>query len=91
MGCFLPIICGLRTVRPHVHPAATISQNNQFPESEGLVCETRQRRCGIRHELLTQRALFCIGVDAKRTLSQHFVTRVVPPWIVEDDVKVSVS
>ena len=35
----------------------------------------------MRHELLTQRALFCIGVNAKKgTLSQHFVTRVVPPW-----------
>jgi hypothetical protein len=34
----------------------------------------------MRHEMLTQRALFCIDVMAKRvTLSQHFVTRVVPP------------
>ena len=33
------------------------------------------------HELLTQRALFCIGVKCKKkgTLSQHFVTHVVPP------------
>ena len=39
-----------------------------------------QRRCDMRHELLTQRALFCIGVNAKKgTLSQHFVTHVVPP------------
>jgi hypothetical protein len=29
----------------------------------------------MRHEMLTQRALFCIAVMAKRvTLSQHFVT-----------------
>jgi hypothetical protein len=36
----------------------------------------------MRHELLTQRALVCIDVMAKRvTLSQHFVTRVVPPLI----------
>ena len=37
-------------------------------------------RCVMRHELLTQRALFCIGVNAKKDmLSQHFVTRVAPP------------
>ena len=34
----------------------------------------------MRHEILTQRARFCIGVMAKKgTLSQHFVTHVVPP------------
>jgi hypothetical protein len=34
----------------------------------------------MRHELLTQRALFCIDVMAKRVaLSQHVVTHVVPP------------
>ena len=34
----------------------------------------------MRHEMLTQRARFCIGVMAKKgTLSQHFVTHVVPP------------
>ena len=39
-----------------------------------------QRRCDMHHELLTQQALFCIGVDARKgTLSQHFVTHVVPP------------
>ena len=39
-----------------------------------------QRRCDTRHELLTQRALFCIGVNAKKgTLSQHFVTCDAPP------------
>ena len=33
-----------------------------------------------RHEMLTQRAPFCIGMVAKKgTLSQHFVTHVVPP------------
>ena len=39
-----------------------------------------QRRYDMRHEMLTQRARFCIGVMAKKgTLSQHFVTHVVPP------------
>ena len=39
-----------------------------------------QRRYGMRHEMLTQRAPFCIGAMAKKgTLSQHFVTHVVPP------------
>ena len=34
----------------------------------------------MRHEMLTQRDPFCIGAMAKKgTLSQHFVTRVVPP------------
>ena len=34
----------------------------------------------MRHKLLTQRALFCVGVDAKKgTLSQHFMMHVVPP------------
>ena len=32
----------------------------------------------MRHELLTQCAIFCIGVNAKGTLSQHFVTHVIP-------------
>ena len=37
----------------------------------------------MRHEMLTQRARFCIGVMAKKgTLSQHFVTHVVPPLSV---------
>ena len=37
----------------------------------------------MRHEMLTQRARFCIGVMAKKgTLSQHFVTHVVPPLVV---------
>ena len=41
-----------------------------------------QRRYDMRHEMLTQRARFCIGVMAKKgTLSQHFVTHVVPPLI----------
>ena len=39
-----------------------------------------QRRYDMRHEMLTQRAPFCIGAMAKKgTLSQHFVTHVVPP------------
>ena len=34
----------------------------------------------MRHEMLTQRAPFCIGAVAKKgTLSQHFVKHVVPP------------
>ena len=34
----------------------------------------------MRHEMLTQCAPFCIGAMAKKgTLSQHFVTHVVPP------------
>ena len=36
----------------------------------------------MRHEMLTQHAPFCIGAMAKKgTLSQHFVTHVVPPLI----------
>ena len=39
-----------------------------------------QRRYDMRHEMLTQRAPFCIGAMAKKgMLSQHFVTHVVPP------------
>ena len=39
-----------------------------------------QRRYDMRHEMLTQRAPFCIGAMAKNgTLSQHFVTHFVPP------------
>ena len=39
-----------------------------------------QRRYDMRHEMLTQRVPFCTGVMAKKgTLSQHFVTRVIPP------------
>ena len=34
----------------------------------------------MRHEMLTQRALFCHRANTKRgTLTQHFVTHVVPP------------
>ena len=36
----------------------------------------------MHHKLLTQRALFCIGVDAKKgTLSQHFMMHVTPPMV----------
>ena len=36
----------------------------------------------MRHEMLSQRAPFCIGAMAKKdTLSQHFVTHVVPPLL----------
>ena len=39
-----------------------------------------QRRYDMRHEMLTQCALFFHHVNTKRgTLSQHFVTHVVPP------------
>ena len=39
-----------------------------------------QRRYDMRHKMLTQRALFCHRTNTKRgTLSQHFVTHVVPP------------
>ena len=39
-----------------------------------------QRRYDMRHEMLTQRALFCHRANTKRgTLTQHFVTHVVPP------------
>ena len=34
----------------------------------------------MRHEMLTQRAPFCIDAMAKKgMLSQHFVTHVIPP------------
>ena len=34
----------------------------------------------MRHEMLTQRALFCIDSNTKKgTLSQQFVTHVAPP------------
>ena len=41
-----------------------------------------QRRCDIRHELLTHRALFCIGKMGM--LSQHFVMHVIAcgVWLV---------
>ena len=36
----------------------------------------------MRHEMLTQHALFCHRANTKRgTLSQHFVTHVVPPLV----------
>ena len=40
-------------------------------------------RYDMRHEMLTQCAPFCIGAMAKNgTLSQHFVTHVVPPLVL---------
>ena len=34
----------------------------------------------MSHKLLTQRAIFCIGVNARKgILSQNFVKHVVPP------------
>ena len=39
-----------------------------------------QRRYDMRHEMLTQHALFCIDSNTKKgTLSQQFVTHVAPP------------
>jgi hypothetical protein len=41
-----------------------------------------QRRYDTCYGMLTQRALFCIDVMTKRvTLSQHFMTHVVPPLV----------
>ena len=46
----------------------------------------------MRHEMLTQRAPFCIGAMAKKcTLSQHFVTHVVPPLIAHRPSKYQVK
>ena len=43
----------------------------------------------MRHEMLTQRARFCIGVMAKKgTLSQHFVTHVVGSLTIDVGSKV---
>ena len=40
--------------------------------------ESGQRRCDMRHKLLTQHALFILeSMQKKSTLSQHFVARVV--------------
>ena len=41
----------------------------------------------MRHELLTQRALFVLGVNAKKgPLSQHFEMHVIPPLERESHV-----
>ena len=41
------------------------------------MCDVTQRRYDTRHEMLTQRALFCIDSNTKKgTLSQQFVTHV---------------
>ena len=43
-----------------------------------------QRRYDMRHEMLTQRALFCHHANTKRgTPSQHFVTHFVPPLTLD--------
>ena len=45
----------------------------------------------MRHEMLTQRARFCIGVMAKKgTLSQHFVTHVVPPLSTNNELSIPI-
>ena len=42
-----------------------------------------QRRYDMRHEMLTQRALFCHRANTKRgTLTQRFVMHVVPPLVL---------
>ena len=42
----------------------------------------------MRHEMLTQRALFCHRANTKRgTLTQHFVTHVAPPLGVDGSPK----
>ena len=46
----------------------------------------------MRHEMLTQRAPFCIDVMAKKgTLSQHFMTHVVPPLVAACSIRAHVS
>ena len=41
-----------------------------------------QRRYDLRHEMLTQRAFFCIDSNTKKgTLSQQFMTHVAPPLV----------
>ena len=46
----------------------------------------------MRHEMLTQRAPFCIGAMAKKgTLSQHFMTHVVPPLSLYSNTEWCVS
>ena len=46
----------------------------------------------MRHEMLTQRALFCHPTNTKRgTLSQHFVTHVVPPLVLDYMRRMSVT
>ena len=46
----------------------------------------------MRHEMLTQRALFCHHANTKPgTLSQHFVTHVVPPLTLNHAVALSNS
>ena len=54
--------------------------------SQDIVCMSHlqvgivQRRCDMRHELLTQRAFFVLeSMQKKWHADQHFVTRVVPP------------
>ena len=51
-----------------------------------------QRRYDMRHEMLTQRALFCHHANAKPgMLSQHFVTHVAPPLGCVNDVMLGVA
>ena len=52
------------------------------PNKLSLATVRAQRRYDMHHEMLTQRAPFCIDVMAKKgMLSQHFVTHVVPPLV----------
>ena len=46
----------------------------------------------MRHEMLTQHALFCHRANTKRgMLSQHFVTHVVPPLGIIHNYKEGVA
>jgi hypothetical protein len=65
------------------HPRRSISVTPLVP------AVYTQRRYDMRHEMLTQPALFCIAVMAKRvTLSQHFVMHVIPPLVYTIALKV---
>ena len=58
------------------------------PSITGMLGLQQQRRYDMRHEMLTQRAPFCIGAMTKKgTLSQHFVTHVVPPLGLQHPLK----
>ena len=47
------------------------------------VCGVAQRRYDMCHEMLTQRTFFATMRNTKRgTLSQHYVTHVVPIWVL---------
>ena len=46
----------------------------------------------MRHEMLTQRALFCHHANTKTgTLNQHFVTHVIPPLVLYTVIQIFLS